>query len=290
MRNLFCDVTNAEKFRMMIAMAGVLIVVMASGSVEAATIVQDTFDNPVGTATRADDAADPLDVAWWNVGTGSVSHVNDNAVEGIGADRTMVLEGGGPRMIANFSGVTLANVGDWVKLTFDMRWVVNDTPDVDLRFGLFNSNTLVVEADGQLSRTADDIGYWGLIQPDGYASTKDGSGGEALASGAGMEYVAAALVDDLENLPHTYELTITHENPTQMRIAISLDGTEIVTGLDSNINTLTFNEIGFRQTWGIDLRLDNISVTTNTNVPEPSALSLLAAGGLLLLRRKSNVR
>jgi len=247
----------------------------------AVTIVNDTFDVPAGTATRIDDAADPLDVAWWNVGTGTPAHATDNGSPGIGTDRTIVLDAN-PTMVANFSDVTLGSIGDWVKLSFDMRWIIAAPEDVSYRFGLFNSNGTVVTADSG-TEGGNDTGYWALIEalnPSAVA-TKDGTGG--ILSGPGLD---SGSVPGVANLPHLLELLITKENATQMRVAVSVDGTEAVTGLDANINTSTFNEIAVKNLRGSggDLHLDNVQVTTN--VPEPSTIVLLAMGGVIMLGRR----
>ena len=128
-------------------------------------VLNDTFDFGLP-ATRGNDAADPLDAAWWSVNFPTYSVVDDTG--GINHNNALLIDtsngGNGQQVLANqFGTVSLGNnVGDQLKLSFDFRFTktasVNNTT---LEFGLYNDNGSTVTADVQQSRLGDDKGYFG---------------------------------------------------------------------------------------------------------------------------------
>lgn len=258
---------------------------------ESVEIIKDTFDTPVG-ATRIDDAADPLDTAWYDYdgGTAVISYTTDNFVPGIGSDNTMVLEGSSAKMMATFSDIELTSVGDWVKLSFDWRWVTITSGNI--RFGLWNNGGTAVTGDG-VGSTVDDFGYWVIVEPDGgnaYLGAKDNEGPGIFGGGTFANAFAPVPIGNASDgaAAHSLSLMVTRESATQARVAVSLDGTTYVDFVDDNgatyINASTYNQAGVLNYAGIDLRLDNITVSTN--VPEPATTCMLALGAIALLRKR----
>ena len=259
---------------------------------EAVDVINDTFDIPAG-ATRIDDAADPLDAAWYDYDGGSavISYTLDNSTEGIGSDNTMVLEGSSAKLVATFSDIALTNVGDWIKFSYDWRWVTTTLGNI--RFGLYNNGGTAVTGDG-VGVTTDDTGYWVLVDNEfvdglAYIGAKDSEAG-IFSGGTFASNSFASLIGEAADAAaaHSLSLTITRESATEARVAISLDGTPYVDFVDdngaTNINASTYNEAAIFQTPGIDLRLDNMTVSTN--VPEPVTTAMLALGAMALLRKR----
>ncbi len=137
----------ALKRALLISIYGLSWWIMTASTTEAQTIlVNETFD--IGSApTRFDDQDDPQDVDWWAISPAlnppwnTLSLVTDPG----GIDQGNALSiGASPysRVWGNIRHVDLDKVGDWLRLSFDVRITSPVEHDRGLRFGIYSGDEL----------------------------------------------------------------------------------------------------------------------------------------------------
>lgn len=286
------------------AVLGGLSVGAWAGNAGAAVVVSDSFEtatHPTGDRTVAAGQG----VQWFvRNPTGGSAVIGSDATFGSNAlavTNTSTSAVSYP-VTAPLGGVaTLANVGDSITVSFSFRFLnagsVNDG-NSNFRFGIHNSMGAPPSADGQQSNTDNDQGYYAAIgdaaqgtaglfynEAGGTAPILGGTDRANVAASAGVAAITDANV-------HTAALTLTRTDATHVGLSLTIDGGAAVTGSDSTANLrTTFDEISFGDAFisgtQLNFALDNVQVdATAFTVPEPGALGLAAAAGLLARRKR----
>lgn len=270
--------------------------VMGFADARAEVVLNDTFEIPAGTSTRADDGADPNDTSWFaTTGVAAYLHTADDPC----TSRTLMFEGGSVTAVGAFPEVELTDVGDYIRLDVDARFdrlfVLPTYNDYSLKWGLYDSKGTVATGDGQNSKVADDVGYYNFITMNGYyAAKQENPAGTSLLSGFTTEpyftYGPTFNILDpcdpnyADGYPianntyrHSVAMTLTrlddsYDIPGQvadtLSIDIELDGTRIVTAYDSSATVnFKFNQVAIAHFSHADVYFDNIKVTKGDLTP-----------------------
>lgn len=300
---------------------------------------QVTFTDGFGDGDRDNDGSlegavgDASDTGLkWLIGNGSSGSASPTLgiaddTGGIGSGNALTFDAGSSstrRLFAGYNAIELGSPGDFISLTFDMRFDgPAPTTDGDFRFGLYNEGPIktVNDFDGNSSTGSltDDTGYYVAfdtgtpgsgtlatisVEPNVDESPLVGSNGsgDSLSFGAS---VTPSSLDGLGLLPadavlgdgvNAIGLKTTYLAADNLKFELTLNGNTIRERelLDATIDpplpsTLLFDSLLIASS-GTDLSflIDNVSV--QTNVPEPGALGLAGVGGLILLRRRSGAR
>ncbi|MDR1279713.1 MAG: hypothetical protein LBK99_02685 [Opitutaceae bacterium] len=252
---------------------------------------------------------------WFSVkpssGNPATLTVNDTPATAIDGNGLFVDQGNTFRMVvATFDTVTLANTGDYISLSFDIRifdstttaTTTNETgfPSADnaLRFGFYNANATPVTADNTTDSN-NDYGYMSLGLPFGPDTTnitstkfaKEAGTNSIILTGNDIPSLSASgstgnRIHNSDTYTVTFTITKTGTGISLSSTVKDADGSTLfsVTGTDSSINNAytSFDEIAFGSSADIGYRLDNVSVTTNVSqIPEP-ATSVLITGTVIL--------
>jgi hypothetical protein len=262
--------------------------VFIAPSAQASVFLNDTFD--VGSpATRGNDAADPLDAAWWSAqNTPLLTIVNDAG--GINQGNALQVDtssgGNGRQVFANqFGTVSLGyNMGDQVKLSFDFRFkTIVPGNSTTLEFGLYNDNGTTIMADNQKPASDNDGGYFAAIGFGTFSAAsvmREAGGGGALLSGNDItdQTTSSSPIAINDLLAHTASLTVTRSASDAVQLELTIDGVSRASGEDSPLILTTFNELAFlNESKELDYVLDNVKVES-VLVPEPGTLALLGLG------------
>jgi hypothetical protein len=284
-----------------IGLAALLMCAMAS-----ANVLNDTF-----TDGGRSNGADAEDGAWWSTGDGALFTVANDAgsITGNSLKATGV---GSTRSLMCFfpSAVTLANVGDKLTFTADVR--LSSTPVGnyrELNFVLGNSAGTQQAADNFSTTTrADDTYYESMVQVT--------QGGGVPIVNSPLFIYRATMPSGSEDFTEGPEVTVGGASPTRGTVnssllysgspvfSIGMTAERVATGiqLQSTVNgnstalvidttsyVSTFDMFMFQDRAGAasTYYLDNVLVT----VPEPSTLTLAAlaavSGAIVLRRRKA---
>jgi len=199
----------------------------------------------------------------------------------------------------NFAEQTLANVGDTLSLTFDLRWLATpDTSGSALRFGLWDSNGDVSSDGGE--------NYWSKISTNAGASSANALFEEPGAPGFFTGHAvlntagSGALITDTEAYAADLILALTAGGVQLSSTIFDTDGVTplgTVSALDTSTLITSFDAVGIRTPLDSPIAFDNIFVTftpapqeepeTAPVVPEPATLGLALLGGAALLPRRS---
>jgi hypothetical protein len=278
--------------------AVVAVALLAAPTAHGAIIVSDGFDS--SGATRVDDANDPLDVNWFRLTSATNPNLTLQADATIGTGNALDVDNTGTftRMLAPFAATTLGAVGsgtETIRFGFDFRLTQasSTAQGAGFRFGLFNSNTTAVTADNQVGTTTNDFGYGVQIGTGAAGVTilrePTNSGG---ISGGGQDdsnitASGSTPVNIADTLKHSALFTVTRTG-TGLAFAVSIDGVQVATAADNAALGFTFDEMVFGNGNNtVDYRIDNVVVET---VPEPTAVGVAAAGGLLVTLRRHRRR
>ena len=127
------------------------------------------------------------------------------------------MEGNTITALANFCEVTLASVGNFIRLSIDWRtdrvYALPQYDEYYVCYGMYGSNGTVVNADGQASTTENDLGYYVMQQLDAYMSWKSElPAGNPILGSTPTDWLAYGMTG-LGNLGdatlHTTELLLT---------------------------------------------------------------------------------
>ncbi len=260
------------------------------------TVLNDTFD--VGAGTLGNDPGDPLDTAWYRAdstgGLPALSVVTDSGSRAMFVEPTNTAQ----PLVGSFAAVTLSSINDYIELSGTYR--TDDQIGGGMRFGLFydSGTPTIANNDGSAD---DDIGYKANIgTPSGSATgtstlTYDNGPGDVATTDTVLYSITGAFAEDFA--VHTWRLRITLTGASELTLfqewSGSSNGTSTLSGVVTTDLITTYNEAAFA--WGATTGsgdeayyLDNITVTTNTVVPEPShvALMLGCAGLVFVYLRK----
>lgn len=253
-----------------------------------------------------DDAGD-VGVAFYRARGTSVtgaSLVTDNGVGGIGSGLALKFEPGstaGRVLSAGFADTTLANVGESITLSFDIRMDPSITANAGLRFGLYSDGGTAIAADFDgnttLNALGDDGGFFaqvdtGVINGNSadlrYEPVNDlplgGTGNVFL--GASTEEAAGLTLTTAKSVA----LSITLVDSGVVELAYSVDGINYITSRTDEASSaitpqLTYNEFLLGNAGAdIDFLIDNVQV--EFTVPEPGSITLIGLGALAVLRRR----
>ncbi|MEO0586979.1 MAG: PEP-CTERM sorting domain-containing protein [Planctomycetota bacterium] len=273
--------------------------------------------------------ADASDTGFtWLIANGSSSSssptigVTDDTA-GIGTGNALSFDAGSTstrRLFAGYDTIELSSPGEFISLTFQVRFAggVAPTTDGDFRFGLYNEGAVKTENDfdgnSSVDSLDDESGYYVtfdtgtpgsgtlaavIVEPnvDGSPLTGSSSSGDSLSFGGSVNagnlatnglLPADAVLGDGTN---TVSLKITYNDVDDLNFLLTLNGNVLRDRdlLDDTTDppgpsTFAFDSLLIASS-GTDLSftLDNVAI--ETNIPEPGSLSLAALGTLALLRR-----
>lgn len=261
-----------------------LVMALCLAAGPAAAVTQDGFgdgnrDNDIEGVLEGplDDAGD-VGWAWWRIfnNTGenhTITLAHDPG--GLGDDNAMVVDAISAQayQVANIDPVSLVNPGDYVKLTFKLRFVgsIPDNRDT-FRFGIFSSNSTVVTSD-QTANTlvADDPGYLGTVAtgaaPNRARIAENGptpSSGSLFALDRSIALQDPSLHNINDNAVHTLALMVIRPHGTRALVRYYLDDALIMQGEDPTGPLYNFNEIGFGvvPTPVVDYNIDDVTIET----------------------------
>lgn len=276
-----------------------VLLLAATWNVDGAVVIfNDTFENGANvgeTATRLDDAFDPLDANWWK-GNGIDSPATSVSVTNVSGSNRLTYNNAGQtfrRIATSFTRNTLA-VGDTMTLT--MKIAITSTVPTNsagLRFGLYSdgSTPSVVTGDFQESSQLNDAGYYVRV-PTGTAANADifdePAGDNPLGGTPGGATIATTTgstsINDAN--PHTLVLSLTLTSASQLDLTFTIDGvTKVIardtTSIVSSFDHIYIGEGGVSYTFTMDDAKLEVS-----SIPEPG----MAGAGMMMalagLRRR----
>ncbi|MBP7936397.1 MAG: hypothetical protein KA354_17290, partial [Phycisphaerae bacterium] len=256
------------------------------------------LDDPDGMGSGLLD--DPADVGlqWSRVfRTGSENHTlrvaHDLAApDGLGDDNALQVSvtGNQAYQVAGFPPKLLADAGEFIRLTAQVRFTsMTDYRDT-LRFGLLNQGVTSVTLD-QLTPAIieDDCSYFATVATGAVGATARiaaNSSGGADGSIFGIdenlvtENPFGRMIND--NLPHTLSLTVIHAFGDSALIDYSIDGSTALRGQDLSLPVFYFNGVGFGSvpSPGISYHLDDVLIesgvaTTCEAIPPVTVESII---------------
>ena len=264
-----------------ILFAAVTAGVFASAPFASAMVIfNDTFDVPAGAATRGDDPADPLDIAF-TAERGGASVLDDSAGLGTGFALEVSDPAGGYgfiRTLGNFAPQNLA-VGEQLVLSGDFR-AINDFADNTsaLRIGLGNG------VDKTYGLTIGSVAGSGALLR--YPNSS--------ASGSGSTNLGATKIGDFV----FDDDAVTGQNANSFSFVVSRDASGLNLNATLNgVNTLSAEDNSTDASFAFsglslgtgsvdtDFRFDNLRLESSL-VPEPASALLLFAGGCALASRR----
>ena len=238
-------------------------------------LVDDTFDLDSGTATRDDDGADDMDIAWYTTNGAHTALLSVSPSGGFGSD-VMIMEGSLVQAVASFQLVELENIGEYISLIINCRtdrdydYVTYPSwGDYSLRLGMYDNGDTPIDADGGNAALADDIGYYGLSQVDAYmalyqevpvGTTIVAGNSENLTYGTAPSSLMSAAAD-------TIVMTIT-KTAGGTYMAVSCNAGEVMAAGDNTTEAVTsFNEIALQQAAHGDFYVNEVRVVTSIRKP-----------------------
>lgn len=262
--------------------------------------------------------------ATWLTLTGSnsltVAIADDSA--GIGSGNALTVDVGNKdtRSIGTqFSSRSMDAVGNYVRLSFDVRLDSLAPLETGFRFGFYNSNgTFPLENSGTGADSNDDLGYNAaltlgppavgattalIVGDDGAVvdisgKSKDGLFRDENGTDLGSSTTdAAGALNDLLSHHVVFEISrvaddVLTGDPMDLLLTLIVDGNPLLSntlsgaGLDPSVSAFDvvyFGTVGADKNDHSLFLLDNVHVVA---VPEPAALALMGLGGLALIGRK----
>ncbi len=252
---------------------------LAPAGLQAATIINDSFDDGGRT-----DGADPLDAEWYRVWVtapttfSAVAGPDIAPPGGLDTDNALIVDSEHTQdyLVVNLpSDVTLVNPGEFIRLSFKLRLTnMKDYRDT-FRFGIFNSGPNKITAEQTNANLSDDHGYVVCMATGNAADVREritrNPGGSA-GSGSLFRISGTPAVETLslinpakhiikDNIPHPISLTLTLSTTGSLLIRWDFNN-EIAIAVEDNSASggphLTFNEIGFGTVVPSDPPLDYI--------------------------------
>jgi hypothetical protein len=250
------------------------------------------LDDPDGSGTGVVDSAADTGWQWFRVfksGENQILRVAHDvaAPAGLGDDNVLIVSNSGEQayQAAKMDLVSLVNPGDYVRLSFDIRFTnMVDNRDT-FRFGLSNSGTTLVDADqANADNVATDVGYFATVATGALPNrARIAENGSSVSAGSlfavdrtlvGQD-PSTRIINDL--LPHTMAFMVIRTTGNSAICRFSIDGTEIMQGEDTTGVIFNFDQIGFGSVPlpAISYNLDNVRIETGT-VPACEAIPALA--------------
>ncbi|HOW69597.1 MAG TPA: hypothetical protein PKY77_03260 [Phycisphaerae bacterium] len=255
-------------------------------------------DDPDGSGSGLLD--DPADVGlqWWRVfRTGSENQIvrvahDLVAPDGLGDDNALQVSvtGNQAYQVASLPPTLLANAGESIRLTAQVRFTsMTDYRDT-LRFGLLNQGVTSVTLD-QLTPAIieDDCSYFATVATGAVgaaariaANSSGGADGSifGLDENIVTENPFSRMIND--NLPHSLSLTVIHAFGDSALIDYSIDGSTALRGHDPSFPVFYFNGVGFGSvpSPGISYHLDDVLIesgvaTTCQAIPSVTVESII---------------
>jgi hypothetical protein len=289
---------------MKLSLASSLVALLMPVMLSAQVIVNDSW-----TDAGRNNGADATDTDWW-------FSTSSSAIE-VGSGFLGLVSGASGRGIHGTFASQSLNIGDSLRATYTFTTpaTVGTLKDAGLRIGLFDTTGKPgLAADINSSSGSPNAIYNNLFgymmdfdvntgtENIAFRERSNASSGQLLATTAdytvlstgGSPYSIAA------NTTYTGLLTITRTGASSLDLTASLfqGATQLstYTASDSSASTTTFGMLAFHAnsaTFGSastvntpDNGIDFSNVTIEYIVPEPSAISMLAVGAALLLRRR----
>ncbi len=268
-------------------------ILLAASTTQAAVVFNDPFED--GDRTLG---ADPTDIVWYEANQSIVLGVVNDSFAGGSSTKALQADQGNidalKRIMGQFTPTSLAD-GDTLSLSFAFRSVTDPPPNNSnaFRFGLYNTNGTKITADeGSTSNSPteiDDFGYNVRI-PTGTAASPDiidePAGDNTLGGTAAGSSIrnSATPIGVSSTAGHVIELLIARTG-SQLNFTVKYDTATVATGLDNAGIVTTFDAVYFGSGFinNFDYMIDNVKLEI---VPEPTSLSLLAAAGLMMGRRR----
>lgn len=234
-----------------------------------------TYETEADTALFYDDFTDGYRSGWWKLNDdASYTLTIADDSDGIGAGNALFFTNTGTairRMVTNFDTVTLSE-GDSITLSFDLR--LNGVPETSygLRFGLYDSEGSVVDADysgGNSGPAAYDNGYYVRLDTGAgtdveiYKETDQDllGGSDVMPDYRQYSGTYAGLADEAK---HHIDFVVKR---TAGGMAFKLyrdDVLQVDASKDTAYPFTIFNQIAFAgYSAGIDFVIDNVKVTVN---------------------------
>jgi hypothetical protein len=280
----------SKRVSRMVGIAAVVCLALVAGS-SAAVIIDDQFlDGSLDDGSNAGET----DVQWYFYGGGRAWVVGtDNTAPLSGS--TMANTGGSMAntdAIAQWSGFTLNGNGDWLEVSYDMRFAATPASGKYNILRLFNSNGTKYTQDelgaGITDYTADDDGYW-IQQADTSTASTNGLQVRKYTNGTMSVTILTNSTAWANTNSHASTLRVTRL-ASGMQVDYWIDNAK-TTYIDTSPPTYTFDTMTIRNNGGAKpglFHVDNVLVTT---IPEPSTLALFALlWPLAMFRRRFSKR
>ncbi len=223
------------------------------------------------------DGTDARDIAWYSLGSPSLSVVDDSS--GIGSGNALKMTSS-----ATFQGMVgnapWFHLGDGDSLTLLIDWRFSGTTGLNesnkLRFGLHNSEDTPASTDNAGSVFNDDVGYVmesnpGLSSGTGTTLFRELSG-DAILGGTNLTAIGSTGTSvNSGTTKHTTTLTL-RRSGTSLVYSANIDGLAAASATDATPPTYIFDEIGTLlagSTVPSPYLIDNIRYNYNTATPSP---------------------
>jgi len=257
----------SKRVSRMVGIAAVVCLALVAGS-SAAVIIDDQFlDGSLDDGSNAGET----DVQWYFYTGGSMANTD---------------------AIAQWSGFTLNGNGDWLEVSYDMRFAATPASGKYNILRLFNSNGTKYTQDelgaGITDYTADDDGYW-IQQADTSTASTNGLQVRKYTNGTMSVTILTNSTAWANTNSHASTLRVTRL-ASGMQVDYWIDNAK-TTYIDTSPPTYTFDTMPIRNNGGAKpglFHVDNVLVTT---IPEPSTLALFALlWPLAMFRRRFSKR
>ncbi len=186
--------------------------------------------------------------------------------------------------VAQFSNVTLANDGEYIKLSFAVRVASGFSYAAGFRYGLFHNGSEVQTDSGNESDGATGYSGWFGTHTVGANSYTVGPGGSNPFTVSGVGSIPVTPLDIAAGGVHQFEMKLTKVG-ADLGVVLTMDSVEIGNGVTAT-ETFDFDTVGFynADAWSspaATMFVDNVVVETTGVVPEPSALALISLAGTM---------
>lgn len=263
--------TRSGKSLLKNTMFSLCLLPLAGGVAQAqVTLLNENFNSYANTETPT---------GWYNVGAGTPSALD-------GQLRWSFIR---PAAVTSFQSLTLANAGDYIQASFDVRYTTAPTSSAVTTgpsLALYDSGGNPVSASTTSGSVAGHVGYkaykaFGVTGtvPNDFVLFRDNALSRDRYGNTVLEQQASGTTIAL-NTTYSVSLNIERQANSDLLITYSFGALSESYTVSSVSGIYTFDTIGINLFAG-DFPgvgfLDNVLVTTNA-IPEPSAYALLVGG------------